>query len=58
MALHSTAQAYAFLEGREYVLPDDVKFLAPHVLNHRVIAAGGRRAATVMKGLLAAVPVP
>ncbi|MEY2976387.1 MAG: AAA family ATPase [Prochlorotrichaceae cyanobacterium] len=58
VALHRTTQAYAFLDGRDYVLPDDVKLLAPHVLNHRVIAAGGRRATTVMKRLLGAVAVP
>ena len=58
VALHRTAQAYAFLEGRNYVLRDDVKRLAPHVLNHRVIAAGGRRATVVMKRLLDSVAVP
>ncbi|PKL74717.1 MAG: magnesium chelatase [Candidatus Melainabacteria bacterium HGW-Melainabacteria-1] len=29
-------QAYAFLQGREYVIPDDIKYLAPFVLGHRV----------------------
>lgn len=31
------AKAYAFIEGRDYVLPDDLKFLAPFVLAHRLI---------------------
>lgn len=30
------AQAYAYLKNRSYVIPDDVKYLAPFVLNHRV----------------------
>lgn len=40
--LQRTAQALAFLNGRDYVLPDDVKQLAPHVLAHRLITAAGR----------------
>ncbi len=30
------AKAYAFVEGREYVTPDDLKSLAPYVLAHRL----------------------
>jgi MoxR-like ATPase len=37
MALYRTAQARAAIHGREYVIPDDVKALAPHVLTHRII---------------------
>lgn len=33
------AQGYALVEGRAYVIPDDVKFLAQHVLPHRVVPA-------------------
>ena len=58
VALHRASQALAFLEGRDYVIPDDVKFLAPHVLNHRVMPVGGRRASTVMSRLLKSIPVP
>lgn len=32
-----SAKAYAFIEGRDYVLPDDLKYLAPFVLAHRLI---------------------
>jgi MoxR-like ATPase len=41
------ARAYAFIQGRDYVIPDDIKYLAPFVLVHRlrldraVIAKGG-----------------
>jgi len=37
LALGSCARAHAFLRGREYVLPEDVKAVAPDVLRHRVI---------------------
>ncbi|MCI0394987.1 MAG: MoxR family ATPase [Chloroflexi bacterium] len=36
-ALYRSSQAYAAIHGREYVLPDDVKDLAPTVLAHRCI---------------------
>ena len=31
------SKAWALLGGRDYVLPDDVKGLAPHVLSHRIL---------------------
>jgi MoxR-like ATPase len=37
LALSLSARAHAFLEGRTYVLPEDVKAIAPDVLNHRLI---------------------
>ena len=40
-ALQRAAQAHAFLENRDYVLPDDIKYLAPAVLGHRVLPEGG-----------------
>jgi MoxR-like ATPase len=39
VALLKLAQAAALLDGREYVVPDDVKLLAPPVLRHRVAVA-------------------
>jgi len=36
-ALQRTAQSHAFLEGRDYVVPDDIKRLAVPVLAHRVV---------------------
>jgi MoxR-like ATPase len=55
VALQRAAQAWAFLEGRDYVMPDDIKRLAPAVLNHRVIPAGGRRAGTIIQRILDSV---
>lgn len=36
IALSALARAYALYHGRDYVLPDDVKYLAPYVLAHRI----------------------
>ncbi|MDY6938076.1 MAG: MoxR family ATPase [Cyanobacteriota bacterium] len=58
VALHRATQAFAFLEGRDYAIPDDVKFLAPHVLAHRIIPTGGRKASTIVETLLRSVAVP
>ncbi|MCY3895956.1 MAG: MoxR family ATPase [Chloroflexi bacterium] len=39
LALHRAAQALAAVRGRSYVLPDDVKELAPSILAHRVLVS-------------------
>ena len=41
LAWYRAAQAMAFLEGRTYVIPDDVKSLALHVIPHRIQLRGG-----------------
>jgi MoxR-like ATPase len=63
LALYRTAQARAALQGRDYVIPDDVKILAEPVLGHRLIISPAARirnvsAPTVMNDILGAVPVP
>ncbi len=58
VALQRATQALAFLDGRDYAIPDDVKYLAPHVLCHRLIPAGGRRAKTVVERLLRSISIP
>ncbi|WP_448572565.1 AAA family ATPase [Trichothermofontia sp.] len=58
VALQRSTQALAFLAGREFALPDDVKFLAPYVLAHRLIPAGGRKAQGIVDRLLHSVTVP
>ena len=62
LALFKTGQALAALSGRGYVLPDDVKLLAPPVLTHRLIvrpesALRGYTAARVLSDLLQATPL-
>lgn len=37
IALYRMAKAYAFVKGRSFVVPDDIKDLAPYVLSHRII---------------------
>ena len=39
-ALFRASQACAALNGRDYVLPEDVKFVAPHILSHRLTISG------------------
>jgi MoxR-like ATPase len=58
VTLQRAAQALAFLEGRDYILPDDVKTLAPHVLSHRMIPAGSQPTRAVVERLLQSVPIP
>ena len=40
IALFKAAQAYAAISGRSYILPEDIKYLAPFVLNHRMSIRG------------------
>ncbi len=58
MALQRAGQAFAFLEGRDYVLPDDIKCLAPSVLTHRIVTHNGRPASQVVARLLATTSIP
>jgi MoxR-like ATPase len=62
LALYKTSQAWAALHGRDYVLPDDVKKLAPITLAHRCLvhpesALRGRSATAIVDELLAQVPL-
>jgi len=61
--LYHAAQAYAALRGRDFVLPDDVKYLTPLLLTHRLIISAqtrlrGRDARQIVKEVVEAVPVP
>ena len=58
VALHRATQALALLENRDYAIPDDVKFLAPFVLSHRMIPTAGRKAHPVVERLLRSIPLP
>ncbi|OYD56410.1 AAA family ATPase [Fictibacillus aquaticus] len=63
LALMKAAQAYALLMNRDFVIPDDIKYLAPFVLTHRIILKPearfeGTTPAEVVKELMARVPVP
>jgi len=63
LAFTKALRAYAFLNDRDYVLPDDVKVLAPYVLCHRLIlrpeaAMDGMTQASVLNSVLQRVKVP
>jgi MoxR-like ATPase len=63
LALAHVAKGRAFLEGRAYVVPEDVKAIAPDVLRHRLVlsyeaAAEGITADRIVEQILGAVAVP
>ncbi|WP_396953611.1 AAA family ATPase [Neobacillus niacini] len=62
LALMKAAQGQAFLEKREYVIPEDIKKMVPYVLGHRIIlsteASFTRSPERVLREVLEAVPVP
>jgi MoxR-like ATPase len=63
IGLSRTAQALAAVRGRKYVIPDDVKYLAPFVLAHRIIPEAsvslkGRRGEDVVNEALSSVAAP
>lgn len=59
--LMRAAQASAFIEGRDFVSPDDIKALAPYVLGHRIIPRVKSQRisyAEIIERIIDAVPVP
>jgi MoxR-like ATPase len=63
LALYQVSQAWAAIHGRDFVLPDDVKLMAPYVLTHRLIISPqaqlrGRRMADLVADIVEGVPVP
>ena len=63
IALTKASQARALIKGRLYVLPDDVKQLAPRVLNHRIVLSAQARSQDlstqeVVARLLEEMPIP
>jgi MoxR-like ATPase len=65
LALFRTSQARALIQGRDYVLPDDVKVLAEPVLGHRIVVNvssnghnGQGKGHSVIAEILERIPVP
>ena len=63
MALYHTCQARAAIKGRDFVIPDDVKQMAPFVLTHRLVVnpqirLRGREPEDVIRDIVNTVPVP
>jgi MoxR-like ATPase len=63
LALFRSAQALAFMRGRDFVIPDDVKYIAIPCLAHRLVmnpenALGGETAGRLLQGLMKKIEVP
>jgi MoxR-like ATPase len=64
LTLYRSVQSLALVEGREFVIPDDVKRLVPPVLAHRLICRGNvrlgqrARARAILEQILQRIPVP
>ncbi len=63
LGLYRAAQALALVEGRDYVIPDDIKRLAKPVLTHRLLPrgtrpVGGDPCEDVLDDILSRTPVP
>ncbi|MCY1119840.1 MoxR family ATPase [Bacillus safensis] len=63
IALMKAAQAYALLNQRDYVIPDDVQYLVPYTLPHRMILTSeatyeGKKAETLLRQMLEQIGVP
>ena len=63
LALYRASQALAAVRGRGFVIPDDVKLLAPYVLTHRIHISPqtrlrGRTPQEVVGQIVSEVPVP
>ena len=63
LALYQSAQAWAAIQERRYVLPDDVKALAPAVITHRLMISPqaqlrGRQPEELVADIVDSVPVP
>ena len=63
MALYRTCQALAALRGRGFVVPDDIKEMAPYVLTHRIHISPqtrlrGRMPQEIIQQIVSEVPVP
>jgi MoxR-like ATPase len=63
IAILNASKAYAILQGRDFVIPDDIKYIAIPVLQHRLILSAetemeGRSASTIAKLLIEKIEVP
>ncbi|MCH1627483.1 AAA family ATPase [Ferdinandcohnia quinoae] len=63
IALMKASQAYALIHGRDFIIPDDVQYLAPYVLPHRMILRTearfeGMTAENVVEKIIERTPIP
>jgi MoxR-like ATPase len=60
--MNLAAKAVAFMDGRDYVLPEDIKEIALDVMNHRILLnyeaeADAVKTSDIIKALLSKVPI-
>jgi MoxR-like ATPase len=63
IAIYHSAQAWAAIQGRDFILPDDIKYIAPHVLTHRLIVSSqaqlrGRLPSQLVSDIVDSISVP
>ena len=63
LALYAASQAWAAIQNRQFVLPDDVKSVAPFILGHRIMISPqaqlrGRDTVQLIDDIVSSVPVP
>ncbi|HOJ92385.1 MAG TPA: MoxR family ATPase [Dictyoglomaceae bacterium] len=61
IALFKASQVYALFNGRDYIIPDDIKKLAPYILNHRIITVSSLKSKDIyafVEGLLEGIKAP
>lgn len=63
LAMMNASKAYAALQGRDFVTPEDIQFITPYVLNHRIILSAekeleGSNSMQVTKDILKIIEVP
>lgn len=63
LALVQACKAYAYILGRDYVIPDDIKFMAPYVFGHRILLHSearmeGATVGSVLQSIFGQVKVP
>jgi MoxR-like ATPase len=63
LALARSGQAHALMDGRDFVIPDDIRAMAASVLTHRILPSArvelrGRTKRDIIEGLINEIPVP
>lgn len=61
IALFKGCQVYALFRGRDYIIPEDIKELAPYILNHRIITLGTMKSKDIygfIRTIIESIKVP
>ena len=63
LSLYMASQALAAIKGRDFIIPDDIKAMAPSVLTHRLMISPraqlrGRKPESLVSDIVSSVPVP